>query len=327
MAVQGCFEGINLKLQNLLFPWKRLSALGVMGMNRRNADYILPYNIRKHYPQVDDKRRTKELAIAAGIAVPALYAVIEIESQVKRMQSFLSHYDDFVVKPAHGSGGEGILVVTGSVNGRYQLPDGALIDEDELCHHVSNILSGMYSLGGLPDCALIEYRVNFDPIFADVSYQGVPDIRTVVFRGVPVMAMIRLPTRYSDGKANLHQGAVGVGIDLANGRTFSGVWHDSTVEHHPDTGGIIAGLEIPHWDEILALTARCHDMVDLGYIGVDIVLDRDLGPLMLELNARPGLSIQLANKLGLLPRLRWLEQMDNIPESVEARAALAKSLA
>ncbi len=87
------------------------------------------------------------------------------------------------------------------------------------------------------------------------------------------------------------------------------------MEHHPDTGGLIAGLEIPHWDQILALTARCHDLVGLGYIGVDIVLDRTLGPLMLEINARPGLSIQLANRQGLLPRLRSLEAMPEIPSS------------
>jgi alpha-L-glutamate ligase-like protein len=296
-------------------------------MNQRNADFILPYNPRRNYPQVDDKRLTKELAMAAGIAVPKLYAVIEIEHQIDQLQSLLAPYGEFVMKPAHGSGGEGILVVTGQSNGRYRKANGQLADEEELGHHISNILSGMYSLGGRPDCALIEYRVNFDPVFTEVSYRGVPDIRTVVFRGVPVLAMIRLPTRMSDGKANLHQGAVGVGIDISSGRTFSGVWHESMVEHHPDTGAAVAGLQIPHWDSILALTARCQDMVGLGFVGVDIVLDRDLGPLMLEMNARPGLSIQLANKIGLLPRLQRLKQMTEIPVSIDERVGLAKALA
>jgi glutathione synthase/RimK-type ligase-like ATP-grasp enzyme len=98
------------------------------------------------------------------------------------------------------------------------------------------------------------------------------------------------------------------------------------VEYHPDTGGAISGLQIPHWDSILALTARCHDIVGLGFIGVDIVLDCDLGPLMLEMNARPGLSIQLANKIGLLPRLNKLARMAEIPASVAERVALAKVL-
>lgn len=193
--------------------------MGFLGMNKRNADFILPYNPRKNFPLVDDKLRTKELALAAGIAVPELYAVIEIEHQVDMLTRMLAPYDEFVIKPAHGSGGEGIMVVSGKVNGRYRRSSGILADEDDLKHHISNILSGMYSLGGLPDCALVEYRVDFDPIFDGVSYQGVPDIRTIVFRGVPVLAMLRLPTRSSDGRANLHQGAVGAGVDLATGAT------------------------------------------------------------------------------------------------------------
>lgn len=316
-----------MRWSNWLFPGRRLRELGILGVNQRNAEYILPYNQRKNYPLVDDKRRTKDLAAAFGMSVPELYGVVEIEHQIAELPDLLAPYEEFVVKPAHGSGGEGIMVVDGKVNGRYRKASGVLADEEELAFHVANILSGMYSLGGLPDCALFEYRVDFDPVFDGVSFQGVPDIRTVVFRGVPVLAMVRLPTRLSDGRANLHQGAVGVGIDLANGRTCHGVWHDKSIRHHPDTGAEIMGLAIPHWDQILALTARCHDMVSLGYIGVDIVLDRTLGPLMLEVNARPGLSIQLANKQGLLHSLRQLEAMKEVPKDVEERVMLAKTLA
>jgi alpha-L-glutamate ligase-like protein len=308
-------------------PWDRLRQLGIMGLNERNADFILPYNARHNYPLVDNKLLTKELADKAGIPVPKLYGVIEIIHQIEGLSVQLAPYDDFVVKPAHGSGGEGILIVTGRHDGRYRQANGASMNEDELGHHISNILGGMYSLGGLPDSALIEYRVKFDPIFSAISFQGVPDIRTLVFRGVPLLAMIRLPTRVSDGKANLHQGAIGVGIDLATGRTISGVWHERPVKQHPDTGGSLAGRVIPYWDEILAMTAKCHDFAGLGFIGVDIVLDEDRGPMMLEMNARPGLSIQLANRIGLLSRLRHVEGLAAIPESVGERVQLAKNLA
>ena len=311
----------------MLLPWDRLRQLGIMGLNERNADFILPFNARHNYPLVDNKLLTKELAEQAGIPVPKLYGVVEIVHQIEELSEQLVIYDDFVVKPAHGSGGEGILIVTGRHDGRYRKANGASMDEEELGHHISNILGGMYSLGGLPDSALIEYRVKFDPIFSNISFQGVPDIRTLVFRGVPLLAMIRLPTRLSDGKANLHQGAIGVGIDLATGRTFSGVWHERPVQQHPDTGGNLAGRVIPYWDEILAMTAKCHDFAGLGFIGVDIVLDEDQGPMMLEMNARPGLSIQLANRIGLLPRLRHVESLAVIPESVAERVQLAKTLA
>lgn len=313
-----------MTLTDRLLPWRRLKAQGILGMNKRNGDFIAAYNKRSLYPLVDDKVKTKQLAVANGVAVPKLYAVVEIEKQIRNISRQLEQYDDFVVKPSHGSGGEGILVISNRVQGGYRKSSGEIINKQVFKHHISNILSGMYSLGGLPDTALIEQRVVFDPVFADVSYQGVPDVRTIVFRGTPVMAMIRLPTRMSDGKANLHQGAIGVGIDLKTGKTFSGVWYEQIVSQHPDTGASIIGLQIPGWDTILELTAHCYDMVGLGYIGVDIVLDRHSGPLMLEINARPGLSIQIANRCGLLTRLEKIEAMTTIPDSIEDRVALAK---
>ncbi|MGD7035077.1 alpha-L-glutamate ligase-like protein [Methylotuvimicrobium buryatense] len=312
--------------KNYLRPSKRLREAGLLGMNQRNGDYILRYNPRKYYPLVDDKLRTKKLAQASGIAVPELYAVVDAEYQIADLPEKLKPYDEFAIKPAHGSGGEGIIVVNGRSKNCYRKLNGTLLTEEEIGHHISNILSGMYSLGGQPDVALIEYRVDFDPVFDRVSYQGVPDIRTIIFMGVPVMSMLRLPTRLSDGKANLHQGAIGVGIDIEQGVTTTGVWQNDMIDAHPDSGNTITGLSLPNWEDILLLSAGCKELVSLGYIGVDIVLDSKLGPLMLEINARPGLSIQLANKKGLLPRLEAVEKLKKIPETAAERVELAKKL-
>lgn len=312
--------------KNLIFPGRRLRQLGILGMNQRNGDFILPFNDRKYYPLVDDKFLTKQLAIKNSIAVPELYAVIESEYQTRQLNTILGAHSDFVIKPAHGSGGEGILIIDSRKRHMFRKASGVLITQEEIGHHLSNILSGMYSLGGQQDKALIEYRVNFDQIFKDVSYQGVPDIRTIVFRGIPVMSMLRLPTRMSDGKANLHQGAIGVGINLLTGLTEHGVWQNELVDEHPDSGNSIAGLEIPYWDKILQLCAQCKELVSMDYIGVDIVLDADLGPLMLEINARPGLNIQMANKKGLLPILQKVKNIQQIPVSALQRVQLAQQL-
>lgn len=309
----------------LIMPWT-LRRQGILGMNRRNADYIMRYNRRRHYPLVDDKLQTKRLAEAAGIAIPDLYGVIEIEHQVRELDRLLEGRTDFVIKPAHGAGGTGIMILTGRRAGRYIRASGAVISTDDLAHFVSNILSGMYSLGGMPDRAILEYRVKPHPIFDAVSHQGVPDIRTIVFCGMPVATMVRLPTRLSDGKANLHQGAVGAGIDLATGRTLDGVWLNRVLDLHPDSGNRIRGIEIPDWDKLLELAARSHDLTQLGYLGVDVVLDRDKGPLVLEYNARPGLSIQIANKTGLLARLERVEALPEIPARADERVALAKEM-
>lgn len=303
---------------------RRLDRLGVVGINRRNCRYIAEFNPRKLYPLVDDKLRTKQLAEQAGIAVPDLYGVVRIQHEVEELETLLAPYDDFVVKPAHGSGGNGILVIAGRSGDRFRTAGGDLIDLAEVQHYVSNILSGAYSLGGQTDVAMVEYRVQFDPVFEAVSYQGVPDVRIIVFQGVPVMAMVRLPTRVSGGKANLHQGAIGVGIDLATGRTLGGVWHDRVIEEHPDTAQPIADLEIPHWAQQLELAARCHELTGLGYLGVDLVLDRVRGPLILELNARPGLAVQIANRVGLRHRLEAAEAVGAQLPTLERRVDWAR---
>ena len=305
---------------------KRLRESGILGMNQRNADYIMRYNPRRLYPLVDDKLKTKRLAIEHQIAVPKLYGVVETQHNAQSMEKLLEGLDEFVIKPAHGSGGNGILVVDGRIGKNYHKPSGELLTEAHIKHHTSNILSGMYSLGGIPDKAIIEYRVQFDPIFEHITFQGVPDLRVIVFQGVPVTAMMRLPTRESDGKANLHQGAVRIGIDLTTGVSHGGVYHDRLITHHPDTGYLTQELQIPHWQDILRLSIRCAATVGLGYLGVDIVMDRDLGPLMLELNARPGLNVQLANQAGLLNKLTYLESLSSLPANVDDRMELAQNL-
>ncbi|HEY7657727.1 MAG TPA: alpha-L-glutamate ligase-like protein [Burkholderiales bacterium] len=302
----------------------RLHAKGVVGINERNAQYMLPYNPRDRYPLVDDKVLTKDLAARAGAAVPELYGVIEIQRQVRTLPQLLSKYRDFVVKPARGSQGDGIIVITGRTRSLYRSADGSLLDDEEMSFHVSNIISGIYSLGGQTDKALIEYRVNFDPVFEAITYRGVPDVRIIVFLGVPVMAMVRLPTRMSGGKANLHQGAIGTGVDMATGTTLTAVWKTSIVSEHPDTGNPVSGVRIPGWDSLLELGARSYELTGLGYQGIDIVLDRDRGPLILELNARPGLAIQIANRAGLKLRLDAVLQHRAGLKSIAERVAFAK---
>ncbi|MDX2410500.1 MAG: alpha-L-glutamate ligase-like protein [Woeseiaceae bacterium] len=306
---------------------KKLRTAGVLGLNERNADYITRLNPRRFYPRVDDKALTKELATAAGMAVPELYGMITNQGEVRNFTDIVSERGSFVVKPAQGSGGDGILVVTGRSSRRrdsFRLASGVLISTAEISHHISNIVSGQYSLSGNPDKALIEYCVSFDPIFAEVSYQGVPDIRVIVYRGYPAMAMVRLPTRASDGKANLHQGAVGAGIDMSTGQTLAGVLQNDIVEEHPDTGALVAGLSIPHWDFILESAARCYEVTELGYLGVDMVIDRSLGALILEMNARPGLNIQIANCTGLTTRIARIDEIFKADAAPIKRARLAR---
>ncbi|MFV3306802.1 alpha-L-glutamate ligase-like protein [Pseudomonas sp. NY15181] len=316
----------------LIKRWKALSALGIMGINRRNADYVLKYNKRHLYPIVDDKIITKQRAIEAGIHVPEMYGIISTEKEIERLPEIIGERNDFVIKPAQGAGGDGILVIADRFEGRYKSVSGRIISHEEIEHQLSSILTGLYSLGGHRDRALIEYRVTPDPIFKSISYEGVPDIRIIVLLGYPVMAMLRLPTRQSNGKANLHQGAIGVGVDLATGQTLRGTWLNNKISKHPDTTNAVDGVQLPNWDGFMKLAAGCYELCGLGYIGVDMVLDQDKGPLILELNARPGLNIQIANDCGLTLRTHAVEahiaemEAQGVKETVEERVRFAQQL-
>ncbi|MCE2596675.1 alpha-L-glutamate ligase-like protein [Motilimonas cestriensis] len=303
-------------------PFK-LKAKGIMGMNKRNGHYIGRYNKRSLYPLVDNKLKTKIIAEDAQVTVPALIGVISSQAEVGKVAELIKGRSGFVIKPAKGSGGKGILVITKVEHDRYYKPNGAEETHDDFERHVSNILAGLFSLGGAQDVAVIEALIEFDTAFDGFSYEGVPDVRVIVFKGFPVMAMMRLSTTDSDGKANLHQGAVGVGIDIGSGKALHAVQFGLPVTHHPDTNRALNELEVPQWDTLIRLAASCYEMSGLGYLGTDMVLDRDKGPMLLELNARPGLAIQVANGAGLLPRLQLVESLGDKKMTPEQRVEFA----
>ncbi|WP_022940148.1 alpha-L-glutamate ligase-like protein [Psychromonas hadalis] len=305
-------------------PFK-LKSKGIMGMNQRNSGYIGRYNPRKLYPLVDNKLKTKIIAREANVTTPALLGVISIQAEVAGIEQYIKDTPGFVIKPAKGSGGKGILVITKVEKGRYYKPNGDEVSLDETKRHITDILAGLFSLGGSADVAVVEGLIQFDSAFDGFSFEGVPDVRVIVFKGFPVMAMMRLSTAVSDGKANLHQGAVGVGIDIATGAAINAVQFDKPVKYHPDTGKELALLQVPKWERLIYLASSCYEMSGMGYLGTDMVLDRDLGPMLLELNARPGLAIQIANGQGILPRLKLVESLgDDHNMSVEERIEFCK---
>lgn len=303
-----------------------LNKMGIMGMNQRNIAYISRYNPRRLYPLVDDKLETKRIALEAGVTVPELIGVIEYQHQVAGLLEIIKDWPGFCIKPAKGSGGKGIVVIVDHDSKNFLKPSGHPESIYDLERHVSNILAGLFSLGGKPDVAVIEALINFDDeVFHGFSYEGVPDSRVIVFKGFPVMAMMRLSTEASDGKANLHQGAVGVGLDINTGRAVRAVQFNQPVRYHPDTGRDLFELEVPNWEHLLNLSSSCYEMSGMGYIGTDMVLDKQHGPMLLELNARPGLAIQTANGAGLMPRVRKIEKMGRIITlTPEERVAYAR---
>ena len=296
-------------------------------MNRRNLRFIMAMNPRRFYPRVDDKLAAKAACARVGVATPALVGVILDHRSVRRLPEIVAGHESFVVKPARGSQGNGILVIQGRDGDDFVRSNGRRIEVEDVAFHISEILSGLFSLAGQRDRAMIEECLSIHPALADVARGGVPDVRLIVYRGIPAMAMIRLPTAASGGRANLHQGAVGAGIDLATGRTTRAVLHDRVIQRHPDSEEKLVGIAIPRCDELVRIGVRAADEAGLGYLGVDLVADEQRGPVVLELNARPGLAIQIANGRGLLDPLGAIDRRYREAKHLDDRIALGIEIA
>lgn len=281
-------------------------------MSSRNLEYIRPCNRKYAKRLADDKLLSKRILKKNGIAVPKLITKIKTKEDLDNF-NWTTLPDSFALKPNRGFGGEGILVVYGKKKGLDDVwvkADRSLVTVDDLRNHIQNILDGSYSLSNTPDIAFFEERLKLLKLFKPYSYKGIPDIRVIIYNKVPVMAMLRLPTKESKGKANLTQGAIGVGIDLALGVTTSAVWgKNKLIDYVPGTRLLLSGIKIPHWKEILELSVRTQEISNLGYLGVDIAIDKERGPVVFELNARPGLSIQVANLAGLKERLDRVSEL------------------
>lgn len=279
----------------------------VLGMNARNFIYIGKLNSGRAKRLADDKIATKKILTDHGVPTATILGICENRKSALDFEWQKLPPHGFVVKPSRGYGGEGIKVIESWNKDSGLTVNGKLITKRELTSHLFDIFDGAYSLHNVPDHAYFEERIHPAKIIENYESLGLPDIRVIVMNKVPIMAMLRLPTEESEGKANLHQGAIGFGISIRTGRTFHAIYKRKAIDFIPGTEISVQGIMIPEWRKILLAAVECQELSGLGYAGVDIVIDKNIGPLVLEINARPGLDIQLANSASLRTRLERVE--------------------
>lgn len=300
-------------------------ASSILGLNARYQLFSSEYNTKRGRKIAASKIITYKVLKKSGIPTPEIYAKFYRPREIMDFD-WDSLPSSFALKPSKGLGGEGIVIV----KKREKDGDGWIttqrkrVTEDDLKLRVLDILEGAYSMSNVPDVALIQEFVGRHKVFRKYAYRGTPDIRIIVFNKVPVMAMLRLPTAESGGRANLHQGAIAVGVDIATGITTRAIWHNDPIVYKPGTKRKLRGIKIPKWNTMLMMAVRCQEVSELGYTGVDIVLHPEKGPMVLELNYQPGLTIQLVNKAGLKKRLERVEDIEVV--DAEHGVKIAKAL-
>lgn len=305
-------------LKKPLSFFERLS--GILGINARNLLYVSRYNSQADKRFADDKLYTKNYLQSRGLGAAKIYQVIKNHQELKHFDP-KSLPETFVIKPNRGYGGEGILIINEN-NGSRFVSGSEILAWKDLYRHLAAILDGKYAISGLSDQVLIEEKLEMHDDFKRFAEGGLPDVRVIVFNYVPVIAMLRLPTAESRGKANLHLGAVGAGIDIASGRATYAVRHNRFIRRLPN-GEKVSGIKVPKWPEVLTMAARAQHASQIGFLAVDLAVTKN-GVKILELNARAGLSVQIANQAPLKARLKKVADL-KVP-TPEKGVAISRTL-
>src|SRR2546425_1800491 len=295
----------------------------VLTMTVRNREFVGKYNSAGLMAMLS-KDAVKGLLLPLGVPMSATYLVLRERSDVGKFKEWMKQHEVFALKPSSSYGGEGILLVTGRQGDLYRTNMG-LMNDSQIETLAFSILEGQFH-GGEKDTAVFEELLVQDESVRDIVPLGLADIRIISFLGYPVMAMMRIPTIASGGKANIHLGAVAAGVRISTGIIFHSVWAGLPSPEHPDTGAPLLGRRITSWDEILEVAAEAQRLAGIGYAGVDIALDSKRGPVVMEVNRRPGLEIQNANAAGILRRLRLIEQLPRHELSTEVRLRIVQQL-
>jgi alpha-L-glutamate ligase-like protein len=275
----------------------------VLGMNARTL-LVERENPAEAIRLVNSKCATKNTLYEAGIPYPKTLALIENRFDLANLD-WEALPDGWAIKPDFGRRGSGILLARRRDGDGWRTGSGRYLSGGAVEDHLRFVLDGEFSADSLAgDRAFVEPLIVPDPTLARLSPAGLPDVRLICYRGEVLLGMVRLPTHASEGRANLHQGAIGAAVDLATGRVTRALSEGQVTGEHPDTGEDLVGVGIPDWGEVLEMARRCGPATGLGYVGVDVVVDESRGPLVLEVNARPGLEIQNITGVGLAGLLR-----------------------
>ncbi len=285
-----------------------LKNYGLLWQNARNLNYIKGSNFAVARKMADSKLKTKEFLKSKWVSVPETLYIIKKYKDIN--SEILEKLEPpFVVKPNNWYGWKWILIFD-SKDSLWNFVSNTweIYDKDRMLNHFSYILDWFFSLSGTRDKVLIERKIILSNEIDLLWKYWLPDIRVIVYNMVPVIAMLRVPTKESDWKANLHGGACWVGIDIWTWKLTFITRKSKIIKSIPWIWDV-RWIKIPSWEKMLKLAVKVQQITKIKYLWCDIVLDEKLWPLLLEMNIRAGLEVQISNLAPLksrLDRVEWI---------------------
>lgn len=204
--------------------------------------------------------------------------------------------DDLVLKPSAMGRGKGVEILRYDPPTRRWRGVGArLISEQDLATYAHE------QLGDNP--WLIQPRLRNADAWLPFTPGALATARIITGRtnanAAPMLigGYLRMP-RTGAVADNLCLGGIGALLDLTSHRMGAGHTYQDCFDEfqfHPDTGGRIAGVELPGFSDLAALVLRAHAAAgSWASIGWDVALSRN-GPVLIEANLHwaiiPGMPI------------------------------------
>lgn len=196
-------------------------------------------------------------------------------------RQFLEKHGRVFMKPLGGSCGRGIFI----------------LDQEDYVQNGSSVEQYRSFIA--------EELINQHDVIKKLNPNAVNTVRIITYRGVVLIAVLKLGTG-SNIVDNQHANGLNGNIDLETGITNSPFLdlEYKPYYRHPDTGEVLLGVQIPHWQELkVKVESAAQELCEVPYIGWDVAVTPS-GIAIIEANEAPGHDLaQGAGKIGIYKKI------------------------